>query len=316
LSGLKERVVSPDTLVWVILGAIVAFSAAAVPRFPSPRNLYNVFLTQPIGIGIASLGQAFVVIAGGIDLSVGSVISLLTSLIAGVYKANPDIPVYQMVLLIIGMGVAIGAINGSLVVYLRVTPFMATLATMSIHQGLALFYLKKTIGGIPKTFRFIADGRVGTVPFGILLFAGILALSFVLLRKNKLGRHMHAVGSDAYVAMISGIAVNRVKLAAYAAGGFLVAVTSIYLAARMGGGGPKLGVGYELDTITAIVIGGVSLGGGTGNVICVFGGVLIISIFANIMNLLNMNPFFQIVLKGAVLIMAVSFYSKKRAAGE
>jgi ribose transport system permease protein len=306
----------PDTLVWIILGVIVVFSAAVVPRFPSPRNLANVFLTQPIGIGLASIGQAFVVIAGGIDLSVGSVISLLTSLIAGIYKTNPDIPVYQMVLLIIGIGVAIGAINGALVVYLRVTPFMATLATMSIFQGLALFYLKKTIGGIPKTFRFIADGRVGPVPFGILLFVFILAISYVLLRKNKLGRHMHAVGSDAYVAMISGIAVNRVKLVAYAAGGFLVAVTSIYLAARMGGGGPKLGVGYELDTITAIVIGGVSLAGGAGNVICVFGGVLIISIFANIMNLLNVNPFFQIVLKGAVLIMAVSFYSKKRSTGE
>ena len=311
IKQLKEQIVSPIILVWIILGVLILFSAVSTPLFLRVRNLSNVFLRQPIGFGIASLAQAIIVITGGIDLSIGSVISLLTSLIAGFYKANPDMSVFQMASIVIGLGLAIGIVNGAVVVFLRVTPFMATLATMSIYQGLALFYLKKTIGGIPRTFRFIADGRFGAMPFSIILFICVIAACYFLLKKHKFGRHMYAVGSDPYVSMITGIAVNRVRFLAYVIGGALVAIASLYLAARMGGGGPKVGVGYELDTITAIVIGGVSLAGGTGSVFGVFGGVLIISIFSNIMNLLNVNAFVQIVLKGAVLILAVSFYSKK-----
>lgn len=303
---------SPNILVLLILAVLLIFCILSTPLFLKPRNLSNVFLRQPIGFGIASLAQLVVVLTGCIDLSIGAVISLLTSLTAGLYQARPDTPVYQAVLLIIGCGLVIGAINGTVAVYLRVTPFMATLATMSIFQGAALFYLKKTIGGIPRTFRFIADGKLGGIPFSIILFVVIMAIMWVLLKRHKFGRHMYAVGSDPYVSTLSGIAVGRVRFLAYVLGGALVAAASLYLAARMGGGGPKVGGEYEMDTITAIVIGGVSLAGGAGNIFSAFGGVLIISVFSNIMNLLNVNAFMQIVLKGVVLILAVSFYSKKR----
>ncbi|MCF7938566.1 MAG: ABC transporter permease [Spirochaetales bacterium] len=269
-------------------------------------------MIQPIGLGFASLGQALVVISGGIDLSVGAVISLLTSIAAGIYQAYPEISPIYVVLIIIALGAGTGMINGFIVVKLKVTPFMATIATMSIFQGVVLFYAKKTIGGIPRSYRFISDGELMGIPFSIILFIAVIALCHYLLRKNKLGKHVYAVGSDPYVSGISGIPVDRVRFLSYMMSGVLIGIAAVYLSARFGGGGPKLGVGYELDSITAVVIGGVSLAGGIGNVLGAFAGVLIIAVFSNIMNLLNVNSFLQIVLKGVVLIIAVSFYSKKR----
>jgi len=310
---LKTTLSRPEALVWIILALLIIFCISASPLFLKPRNLKNVFLVQPVGLGLASLGQTFVIISGAIDLSIGSVISLLTSLAAGIYKSNPGFSPVLMVALLVGLGACSGAVNGFIVVKLKVTPFMATLATMSIFQGAVLFYAKKTIGGIPKAFRFISDGWLFGIPFPIILFVIILALCFYLLNRNRLGKHIYAVGSDAYVSQISGIPVQRVRFLAYLICGILVGVASAYMASRMGGGGPKVGVGYELDSITAVVIGGVSLAGGFGNLFGAFAGVLIIGVFSNIMNLLNVNAFLQIVLKGAVLIIAVSFYARKRA---
>ena len=129
---------------------------------------------------------------------------------------------------------------------------------------------------------------------------------------NRLGKHIYAVGSDPYVSQISGIPVRRVRFLSYLICGILVGVASAFMASRLGGGGPKVGVGYELDSITAAVIGGVSLAGGSGSVLGTFAGVLIIGVFYNIMNLLSVNAYLQIVLKGLVLIAAVSFYAKRR----
>jgi ribose/xylose/arabinose/galactoside ABC-type transport system permease subunit len=312
LKGWGKRLTRPETLVWVILGLLIVFSMIASPLFLSGRNLRNVFLMQPIGLGLASLGQAFVVISGAIDLSVGAVMSLLTSLAAGVYRSHPDAHPLLIALMLVAMGAATGAINGLIVVRLKVPPFMGTLATMSLFQGAVLFYAPKTIGGIPRSYRFISDGSVAGVPFSIILFVAIIALCYYLLRKNRLGKHIYAVGADPYVSQISGIPVERVRFLAYLICGMLVGVASMYMAARMGGGGPKVGVGYELDTITAVVIGGVSLAGGAGNLLGTFAGVLIIGVFYNLMNLMDVNAYMQIILKGAVLIIAVSFYARKR----
>jgi ribose/xylose/arabinose/galactoside ABC-type transport system permease subunit len=189
---------------------------------------------------------------------------------------------------------------------------MATLATMSLFQGAVLFYTTRTIGGIPKSFRFISDGQIMGVPFSIILFIVVLAAATYLMRMNKLGRHIYAVGSDPYVSQISGIPVRLVRFLAYLICGILAGIAAAFMASRLGGGGPKVGVGYEMDTITAAVIGGVGLAGGAGSLIGTFAGVLIIGVFYNIMNLLSVNSYVQILLKGLVLITAVSFYSKRR----
>jgi ribose/xylose/arabinose/galactoside ABC-type transport system permease subunit len=183
---------------------------------------------------------------------------------------------------------------------------------MSLFQGAVLFYAPRTIGGIPRSYRFISDGSIAGVPFSIILLAAVLGSCHYLLRKNRLGRHIYAVGADPYVAGISGISVRRTRFLAYLIAGALVGVAASFMTARMGGGGPKVGVGYELDSITAVVIGGVSLAGGAGNLFGTFAGVLIIGVFYNVMNLLSVNAYLQIVLKGLVLVLAVSFYAKRR----
>jgi len=304
----------PERMVWIVFALLVAACSLASPLFLSLRNLRNVFLVQPIGLGLAALGEAFIVISGGIDLSVGSIISLLTSLSAGIFAANPGLSPLLMVLLMMAMGGALGALNGFVVARLGVTPFMATLALQLIYQGAALSYTKKTVGGIPRSFRFIADGTLGGVNLGSILFLIILVLVSVLLTKTRFGKHCYAVGADPKVSAISGIPVGRVRFLSYVVGGIFFGLASIFLAARMGGGGPKVGTGYELDAITAIVIGGVSLAGGAGTAIGAVGGVLILGVFYNIMNLMSLNSFLQILIKGIVLILAVAFYSRKGSA--
>jgi ribose/xylose/arabinose/galactoside ABC-type transport system permease subunit len=304
---------SPDRMVWVVLLVLVIACSLASPLFLTPRNLRNVFLVQPIGLGLAALGQAFIVIAGGIDLSVGSIISLLTSIAAGIFAGDPSFSPVLMVFFLLAMGAALGAINGFVVARLGVTPFMATLAMKLIYQGAALSYAKKAVGGIPRPFRFIADGTIAGVNVSVILFVAVLAITFAVLNRSRFGKHCYAVGADPKVSAISGIGIGRVRFASYVAGGMLFGLASIFLAARMGGGGPKVGTGYELDAITAIVIGGVSLAGGAGSLIGAVGGVLILGVFYNIMNLMSLNSFLQILIKGIVLILAVAFYSRKGA---
>ncbi len=296
-------------LIWIILLALVLFAFIAIPIFKHPINLTNV-LKQSVGLGLASLGQTFVVIAGGIDLSIGSMISLMTTLIAGTFKSHPDIPMAYVILLMLALGTILGMVNALIIIKLNVTPFITTLGTMSAFQGIVLFYSKIPLGGVPKRFRFIADGYVSVIPFSIILFVMLIAACYLLLNRHKIGRHIYAVGANEYVAQLSGIAVNKIKFISYTLCGLFAAIASIYLSARLAGGGPRIGQGYELDSITAIVIGGVSLSGGNGSIIAGFGGVLLLSIFNNVMNLLDVNPFYQIVLKGVLLIVAVSFYKQ------
>ena len=236
---------SPERMVWPVLAVLVVACSLASPLFLSPRNLRNVFLVQPIGLGLAALGEAFIVIAGGIDLSVGSIISLLTSIAAGIYASDPGFSPALMVLILLAMGAGLGALNGLVVAHLRVPPFMATLAMMLVYQGAALSYAKKTIGGISRDFRFIADGTILGVNFSIILFAAVIAAVYLVLKRTKFGKHCYAVGADPKVSAISGIGVEGIRFASYVAGGLLFGLASVFLAARMGGGGPKVGVGLR-----------------------------------------------------------------------
>ncbi len=298
-------------VVYLVLVILVVATSLLSDVFLTPRNIQNL-LIQVVPLGFLSIGQTFAILTAGIDLSIGSVVSLSSSLAAGIYKSQPGLHPLVIVLILLCLGAAAGAINGLIVVGLRVPPFMATLATMSLFQGAVLFYAPRTIGGVPKSYRFIADGQIAGIPFSIILFAAVITACLYLLLKNRLGRHIHAVGSDPYVSRISGIPVQRVRFLAYLICGILVGVASVFMTARFGGGGPKVGVGYELDSITAVVIGGVSLAGGSGSLLGAFAGVLIIGVFYNIMNLLSVNAYLQIVLKGLVLIIAVSFYAKRK----
>ena len=309
----KINLLAPGVFVWVLFISIFIFAIfAGWPIFLRPRNISNVFMIQSVGLGIATMAQSLIIISGGIDMSMGAVVSALTVIAAGLFKSFESINPFVVFLVLIAAGTLIGLFNGLLVVRLKLPPFMATLASSLIVQGLIYLYTKKPIGGIPLSFRFIADGKIIGIQFCMLYMILIIAVVWFILNKHRAGKHLYAVGTNEYVARISGINVERVKLMTYTFAGTLVGLSTVFLSARMGGGGPLTGQGYELNTITASVIGGISLAGGQGGVIGALGGVLILSLFNNLMNLMDISPYIQMLLKGVILLLAVSFYSKKK----
>lgn len=298
-------------LVWGLLLILIVASYASNPIFANPINIKNV-LSQSIGLGFASLGQAFVILLGGIDLSLGAMISLLTTLIAGIYTHFPDAPIALVIIAVLLVGCGLGSINALLVVHLKISPLIATLGTMSVFQGAIFFYTKRPMGGISRDFRNLARESVWNVPVALIVFVFILLCCYLLLQHHRFGRHLYAVGSNEQVSLLSGIATDRIKFKAYVLCGLFAGLTSIYLAARMGGGGPTVGEGFEIDAITAVVIAGISLSGGQGKIQNLLAGVLILMIFNNTMNLNDVDAFLQILLKGIILIAVVSFGKKTR----
>ncbi len=306
-----QKITRPGNFVWFIFTLLLIICLLSSPFFFTARNLKNVFLIQSIGLSIVTLAQVLIIISGNIDMSVGAAVSLLTTLAAGLFRDLPGIDPFLVAVIIISAGLLIGGLNAFLTVILRIPSFMGTLATMSLLQGLIFFYTKTPIGGIPKSFRLLAKYKIAGIPVCFIYFLLIFGIVALIIRKHRFGTHLYAVGSDSYIAEISGIAVRRVKIYAFLLAGSLVSFAAIFLASRMAGGGPTTGSGYELDTITAAVIGGVSLSGGEGTLLGAIGGVLILTIFSNLMNLLNISSYIQMLLKGLILIIAVSFYAKK-----
>lgn len=294
---------------YIILCAFFVFATFASPQF---RTVYNVFnlLRQAVAFGIVGIGQTVAILSGGIDLSVGSLISLVACLTSGIMIGNPTL-VIPIVLFVLSIGILVGLTNGTLVAYLRVPPFIATLAMSAILQGSVLLYTKKPVGGVTRGFMFFANGQLGPVPFAFVFWVGLLALFLFLLRKTGLGLHIYAVGGNEEIARLSGIPVRRVKLAVYTLSGFLAALTGVFLASRLGIGDPLVGQGFELESITAVLIGGTSLAGGRGGIEGTIAGVLIIALVNNILNLLNVSGFWQWVVKGIVVIGVVAAYKEK-----
>jgi len=295
--------------VYIILCAFFVFATFVSPQFRTAYNVFNL-LRQAVAFGIVGIGQTVAILSGGIDLSVGSLISLVACLTSGIMIGNPTL-VIPIVLFVLGVGILVGLTNGMLVAYLRVPPFIATLAMSAILQGSVLLYTKKPVGGVTRGFMFFANGQLGPVPFAFVFWVGLLALFLFLLRKTGLGLHIYAVGGNEEIARLSGIPIRRVKLAVYTLSGFLAALTGVFLASRLGIGDPLVGQGFELESITAVLIGGTSLAGGRGGIEGTIAGVLIIALINNILNLLNVSGFWQWVVKGIVVIGVVAAYKEK-----
>lgn len=296
-------------LVYVILCAFFIFAAIVSPQFRTTYNVFNL-LRQAVAFGIVSVGQTIAILSGGIDLSVGSLISLVACLTSGIMIGNPTL-VVPIVLFVLGLGIFVGLTNGVLVAYLRVPPFIATLAISAILQGSVLLYTKKPVGGVTRGFMFFANGQLGPVPFAFVFWVLLLAFFLFLLRKTNLGLHIYATGGNEEIARLSGIPVRRVKLIVYILSGFLAALTGVFLASRLGIGDPLVGQGFELESITAVLIGGTSLAGGKGGIEGTIAGVLIIALINNILNLLNVSGFWQWVVKGIVVIAVVAAYKER-----
>ena len=308
LSAFRVRWLSPavvDLLISVsALFILVVVLTIASPYFLTLSNLANV-TRQLAVLAIVSVGMTFVITSGGIDLSVGSVLAL-----AGV--AMGALVVDQGTGLAVGMlgalvaGTLAGMVNGILVGYLRMPPFIATLGMYSAARGLALVYTNGlSISIRDPEVRFLAEGGLLGVPVPLLVATTFAVLGIYVLARTTLGRYTYAIGGNEEAARLSGINVRLFKTAIYSLSGFAAGIGSIIWAARIGSAQPIAGTFLELDAIAAVVIGGTSLSGGKGNLFGTVLGVLIIGFIRNGLNLLNINAFWQMVAIGTVIVLAV-----------
>jgi ribose/xylose/arabinose/galactoside ABC-type transport system permease subunit len=283
-----------------LMGAL----AVARPVFLNVANLVN--LLRQISInGILAIGVTYVLLTGGVDLSLGSVVAL--SGVAAASFAHPgQYGLLVPVLLGILTGAACGAVNGALVTRGRVAPFIATLGMMTAARGLALLASGgRPVSNLSSSFTHLGGGSIAAVPIPILLFALVSILSNVFLRNMRLGRYIYAVGGNENAARASGVHVRTVKMTAYTVCGALAGLAGVVLASRITTGQPNAAVGYELDAIAAVVIGGTSLSGGTGGVGGSMLGALLIGVINNGLDLLNVSSYYQQVVKGMIIVGAV-----------
>jgi ribose transport system permease protein len=284
---------------------LVLFSALISDVFFTSVNLSNL-LKQVSGIGIISIGMLVVILTGGIDLSVGSMVALLAVTFAILVNIFA-LPLAILMTVVIGFG--LGSVAGYLVAYQKMAPFIATLALMTIARGTGFIYSKgspvtfKTYGGLFMS-NFANNSFLGIPNIAIVFFI-IVGMAFVMLRYNVFGRIVIAIGSNEEASRLSGIKVNKYKFLVYAISGSLAAIAAIIVASRTNLGSPNMGMAWELDAIAAVVIGGASLNGGRGSAINTLMGVLILGLISNILNLLNVPSYPQQVVKGGIIIFAV-----------
>ena len=280
-----------------------AVLALLSPHFFTTENLLNVSLQASI-TAIIAVGMTFVILTGGIDLSVGSVVAVAGIATTSALQSGRS---YAASLAAgIGVGVLSGAAAGALVSMLRIAPFIVTLALMTVWRGLAFVTTEgRPVWSLPAGFASLGGARLAGVPLPSILMLLVFAAAHVALRHTRWGRHLYAVGGNPEAARLAGIRVRRVIASAYVLCGALAAAGGILLASRMNSGQPNAGLMLELDVIAAVVVGGTSLAGGRGSVLGTFLGTMLIAILRNGLNLLNVNSYIQQVVVGAVILMAV-----------
>ena len=295
-------------LYWIplaIVAALLAATAILAPDFFQPRNLLNVARQASI-VGVISIGMTFVILTGGIDLSVGAILALCG--VATAVMVIAGLPLALVIPAAIALGVAVGLLNGMGVALLKIQPFIMTLAMMVLARGAAL---RVTNGG-PKQFLssnpvldFLGSGGLGPIPGPVVIFALVAIAGVIVLRYFAFGLHIYAVGGSLEAARLSGVHTSRTRIGAYAISGACAGIAGLMSAARLSVGDPIAGNLVELDSITAVVIGGTSLMGGSGGALGTIGGALLLAVLSNVMNLVGISPFDQLIVKGFVIIGAV-----------
>lgn len=290
--------------VFFALILICVILSVSTSNFLTLQNLIIV-LRQISLNGILAVAVTFVIIAGGIDLSLGSVVAL--SGVAAASFAHPDTyPVILPVIIGILTGLVIGLFNGLVITKAKVAPFIVTLGMMTIARGLALVVSNgRPVSNLSKPFNFIGGGDLFHIPVPILIFAIVVILSAIILNNTKKGRYIYAVGGNENAARASGINVGSVKLFTYIICSGLAGLAGVVLASRINTGQPNAGIAYELDAIAAVVIGGTSLSGGIGTITGTVIGALIIGVINNGLDLMNISSYYQQIIKGIIIIGAV-----------
>ena len=294
------------------LVVLVIFVTIMNPSFMSPTNLLNL-LRQVSTNALIAFGMTFVIITGGIDLSVGSTLALSSALMAGLIASGLN-PVLAMGVGLV-LGAFLGACNGVMITKGKMAPFIATLATMTIYRGLTLVYTDgNPITGIGDSFifKYMGRGYLFGIPFPVVVMLIFFGVLYVLLHKMTFGRKTFALGGNEKAAFIAGIKSDRIKIAIYSISGLMAAVAGIIITSRLNSAQPTAGNAYEMDAIASVVLGGTSLSGGRGRLVGTLIGALIIGTLNNGLNLLGVSSFYQQVVKGVVIIIAVLLDRKNK----
>lgn len=312
-SSTKQLLARSQSLIALVL-MVVAMSFLS-DAFFTPDNGWNILRQISVNLCL-SIGMTLIILSGGIDLSVGAVLALSGAVAAGVLKNGIGVPMFDALLqftvtgaIVVGLvvGLAAGWFNGFMITRFKIPPFVATLGMFSIARGLTMLWT----GGFPITGLGSSFGHIGTgvflgMPMPVWITLALVIVFVVLTRRTRFGRYLYAVGGNERAALLTGLRVNRIKIWVYTLGGGLAGIAGLLVTARLDSAQPNAGLGYELDSIAAVVIGGTSLSGGRGSVMGTVLGCLIIGVLNNGLFLLNVSPFWQQVVKGGVILAAVA----------
>lgn len=309
MSGIKAQLKTYG--IYLVFLLLMVFFAIATPNFLKTGNLLNV-ARQISMMGIAAVGMTFALLLGGIDLSIGSQLTLVNIVTAWLMVnggVNPVIATF----IALAMSSGIGFFNGWVIANIKIPPIIVTLSMMIIIEGLASVICKGIpIFGFPQSFTVIGQGYLGPIPIPVIIMVVILFIGSFILNKTYFGRYFYAVGGNAEASNLSGINVKRVNYLVYTLSGLFAGIAGIVMLSRTNSGQVLAGKGFEFEVLTACVIGGVSVVGGVGKISNVVAGLLILGVLSNGLILLNVSQFTQMVIKGSVLLLAVAFDSIQR----
>ncbi len=301
---------SVEIMMFLVFLLLCALISVLTPRFLSAGNIRNLFW-QATTVGIIAIGQTLIILTAGIDLSVGGIMAI-SAMLGGLVMSNTSLGAGITTVLLTGLGV--GVLNGVLVSYARLAPFIVTLGTLSITQSLTYVITDgSSITGLPAGYRFFGYQRVFGLPLYTIVLIGLFILGHIMLKKTKLGRFLYAIGSNEEASRLAGVNVKFNKMIAYSITGLLCAIAALILTSRLGAIDPDTGSGIELDTIAAVVIGGASMSGGKGSLVGTLIGVFFITVLHNGLNLIGVSPFWQGSAVGAVIIISVLLDSMLRS---
>jgi ribose transport system permease protein len=291
----------------LILCIVISF---ITPRFLSIGNIKNV-LTQVSVNAVIAIGMSFVILTGGIDLSVGSILAVSGAAAASIMKSTGNL--FLAIIVALAIGCVIGLINGVLISKGRIQAFIVTLATMTIFRGVTYVYTNGTpISGLGQSFSSIGNKMILGLPVPVVFMIIVFGIAFYILSQTRYGRYVYALGGNEDSARLSGINTDKIKTLVYVISGAAAALSGIIVTSRIGSASPNAGVGFELDAIAAVVVGGTSLSGGEGKIVGTIIGALIIGVLNNGLNLMNVSPFYQAIVKGLVILLAVMVEKKNK----
>lgn len=302
---LKEFLIKYKSLVGLLV--LITIVTILSPSFLSTKNIFNI-LRQTSVNGIIAAGMTFVILTGGIDLSVGSILAISGAVCASLLASGQNIIIAVLAALIIGA--MVGFLNGFIITKGKLQPFIATLATMTILRGLTLVYTDGkpiTLGSGDLAIKFgqIGGGKIFGTPTPALIMILVFAICAFGLKNTQMGRYTYALGSNEEATKLSGLNTDKIKIAVYTISGILASVAGIIITSRLFSAQPTAGDGYELDAIAAVVLGGTSLTGGRGKITGTIIGALIIGVLSNALNILDVSSYYQMMVKGAVILVAV-----------